>query len=602
MILFEDSGLSPEIVKAVKELGFEKLTPIQEQAIPHLLSSNQDVIASAQTGTGKTAAFGLPIIQNLDLSLPKTQALILAPTRELAIQIADEITNYAKYLKKINVLAVYGGANIVTQINKLESNPQIVIGTPGRTLDLIKRRKLFLDSLSYVVLDEADEMLSMGFQEDLDEILSHASGEQQTLLFSATLPPQIKSLAKKYMNNPLNIFTGELNKSSDNVKHVFFKVQNNHKYEVLKRFIDLNKDFFGIIFCRTKRETDEIAKLLLKDNFKADAIHGDLSQAQRDNVMDKFRNKVVTILVATDVAARGIDVDDLTHVIHYQLPDDLEVFIHRSGRTGRAGKTGTSVALVNRKEISRINQLEKKLKQTFEQLAVPRALDIFAAKLDRLGSKIIEAKTNQEAIDLFYESFAEKFKDISKEDILKNIISIELKELNNSSLNDRSLEDNDRGSRDKSSHDDSFDDGFVRLFINLGKKQDLTPSALIQMFNSISEGKHFAIGRIEIENGFSFIQVPQEIADLSLEHLKDTKYKGNRINIEIANNANSRKSSDAGRSRFRSGGGRDKGRDRDRSSGKGSRDSGSGGSGKKSSGGGKDNKDNNRGRKRFSYN
>lgn len=604
MILFEDSGLSPEIVKAVKEIGFEKLTPIQEQAIPHLLSSTQDVIASAQTGTGKTAAFGLPIIQNLDLSLPKTQALILAPTRELAIQIAEEITNYAKYLKKINVVAVYGGANIVTQINKLSSHPQIVIGTPGRTLDLIKRKKLFLDSLSYVVLDEADEMLSMGFQEDLDEILSYASGDQQTLLFSATLPPQIKSLAKKYMDNPLNIFSGELNKSSDNVKHVFFKVQNNHKYEVLKRFIDLNKDFFGIIFCRTKRETDEIAKLLLKDNFKSDAIHGDLSQAQRDNVMDKFRNKVVTILVATDVAARGIDVDDLTHVIHYQLPDDLEVFIHRSGRTGRAGKNGTSVALVNRKEISRIKQLEKKLKQTFEQLSVPRAHDIFAAKLDRLGSKIIDAKTNQEAIDLFYESFLEKFKDISKEDILKNIISIELKELNNSSLNDKSLEDNDRNERNRDDRDDSFDDEFVRLFINLGKKQDITPSALIQMFNGISDGKHFAIGRIEIENGFSFIQVPQEIADLALEFLKDTKYKGNKINIEIANNSNSRKSSgDSGRNRFRSGGsgsGRDRGRDRDRSSNSGGRgkkdDSGAGGRS------GNSGKDNNRGRKRFSYN
>ncbi len=576
MILFEESGLSPEIVKAVKEMGFEKLTPIQEKAIPHILNFNQDVIASAQTGTGKTAAFGLPIIDRIDANKSHTQVLILAPTRELAIQIADELTHYSKYHKKLNVVAVYGGANIVPQIAKLNSNPHIVIGTPGRTLDLINRRKLSLADLDFVVLDEADEMLSMGFSEDLDEILSHTPEEKQTLLFSATLPPQIKSLAKKYMHDPLNIFTGELNKSSDNVKHVFFKVQNSDKYEVLRRYIDLDKNFFGIIFCRTRRETGEIAALLMKDGFRADAIHGELSQAQRDTVMDKFRKKIVTILVATDVAARGIDVEDLTHVVHYQLPDDLEVFIHRSGRTGRAGKTGISVALVNKKEISRIKMLEKKFKQPFDQLEIPKPHDVFASKLERLGNRILEAKQNTEAIDLFFESFNTKFADISKEDLLKQILSIELSELTNSSLNDnlgknsRNDDDYDSGSRrGREGREGRFGEvdnsNFSRLFVNLGNKHNINPGTLIQLFNSISDGADFPIGKIEIESGFSFIEVPHDIADKSLELLNDSKYKGFRLSIERANKSSSRGGgggnrrerggSDRGGSSERSGGG-----------------------------------------------
>lgn len=549
MILFEESGLSPEIVRAVKEMGFEKLTPIQEKSIPHILNYNQDIIASAQTGTGKTAAFGLPIIDKIDANLSHTQVLILAPTRELAIQIADELTQYSKYHKKLNVVAVYGGANIVPQIAKLNSNPHIVIGTPGRTLDLINRRKLSLANLDYVVLDEADEMLSMGFSEDLDEILSHAPEEKQTLLFSATLPPQIKSLAKKYMHDPLNIFSGELNKSSENVKHVFFKVQNSDKYEVLRRFIDLDRNFFGIIFCRTRRETGEIAALLMKDGFRADAIHGELSQAQRDTVMDKFRKKIVTILVATDVAARGIDVDDLTHVVHYQLPDDLEVFIHRSGRTGRAGKTGVSVALVNKKEIARIKMLEKKLKQSFEQLEIPKPQDVFASKLERLGNRILEAKPNKEAIDLFFESFNEKFASVSKEALLKNILSIELSELTNSSLNDHlgknAKNDVDesfsRRGKERFGHTENSD--FSRLFVNLGKKHNINPGALMQLFNSIADGVDFPVGKIEIENGFSFIEVPHDIAEKSLELLKDSKYKGFRLNIEKANKNSGKNSS-----------------------------------------------------------
>jgi ATP-dependent RNA helicase DeaD len=532
MMLFEESGLSPDIIKAVKELGFEKLTPIQEKTIPHILNSNQDVIASAQTGTGKTAAFGLPIIEKLEDSSKHTQVLVLAPTRELAIQIAEEMTNYSKYLKKLNIVAVYGGANIVPQIDKLKNNPHVVIGTPGRTLDLINRKKLSLSHLDYLVLDEADEMLSMGFTEDLDEILSHAPQEKQTLLFSATLPTQIKTLAKKYMQDPISISTGAVNKSADNVKNVYYKVQNKEKYEVLRRCIDLEKEFYGIIFCRTRRETGEIANQLINDGFKADALHGDLSQAQRDHVMDKFRRKVIHLLVATDVAARGIDVDDLTHVVHYQLPDDLEVFIHRSGRTGRAGKSGISISLINKKETSRIKMLENKLKQVFTSLAIPNANDVFTAKLLRVATRIKEATPDPKSNQLFLETFAHSFADMSKEDILERLLALEV----SSSLGSTSMvsfkeeEEDRRGGDSRRKRGDNEE--FTRLFVNIGKRQKINPGSLIQLFNSVSDGENFPIGKIEIEGGFSFIEVPHHIANKAIELLHNSKYKGLTLSIE----------------------------------------------------------------------
>jgi ATP-dependent RNA helicase DeaD len=534
MMLFEESGLSPDIIKAVKELGFEKLTPIQEKTIPHILNSNQDVIASAQTGTGKTAAFGLPIIEKLEDSSKHTQVLVLAPTRELAIQIAEEMTNYSKYLKKLNIVAVYGGASIVPQMDKLKNNPHVVIGTPGRTLDLIKRKKLSLSNLDYLVLDEADEMLSMGFTEDLDEILSHAPQEKQTLLFSATLPTQIKTLAKKYMQDPISISTGAVNKSADNVKNVYYKVQNKEKYEVLRRCIDLEKEFYGIIFCRTRRETGEIANQLINDGFKADALHGDLSQAQRDHVMDKFRRKVIHLLVATDVAARGIDVDDLTHVVHYQLPDDLEVFIHRSGRTGRAGKSGISISLINKKETSRIKMLENKLKQEFTSLPIPNANDVFTAKLLRVATRIKEATPDPKSNKLFLETFAHSFQDMSKEDILERLLALEV----NSSLGSTSLisykeeEEDKRGGESRRKRGENED--FTRLFVNIGKRQKINPGSLIQLFNSVSDGENFPIGKIEIEGGFSFIEVPHHIANKAIELLHNSKYKGLTLSIEAS--------------------------------------------------------------------
>jgi ATP-dependent RNA helicase DeaD len=534
MMLFEESGLSPDIIKAVKELGFEKLTPIQEKTIPHILNSNQDVIASAQTGTGKTAAFGLPIIEKLEDSSKHTQVLVLAPTRELAIQIAEEMTNYSKYLKKLNIVAVYGGASIVPQMDKLKNNPHVVIGTPGRTLDLIKRKKLSLSNLDYLVLDEADEMLSMGFTEDLDEILSHAPQEKQTLLFSATLPTQIKTLAKKYMQDPISISTGAVNKSADNVKNVYYKVQNKEKYEVLRRCIDLEKEFYGIIFCRTRRETGEIANQLINDGFKADALHGDLSQAQRDHVMDKFRRKVIHLLVATDVAARGIDVDDLTHVVHYQLPDDLEVFIHRSGRTGRAGKSGISISLINKKETSRIKMLENKLKQEFTSMPIPNANDVFTAKLLRVATRIKEATPDPKSNKLFLETFAHSFQDMSKEDILERLLALEV----NSSLGSTSLisykeeEEDKRGGESRRKRGENED--FTRLFVNIGKRQKINPGSLIQLFNSVSDGENFPIGKIEIEGGFSFIEVPHHIANKAIELLHNSKYKGLTLSIEAS--------------------------------------------------------------------
>jgi len=534
MMLFEESGLSPDIIKAVKELGFESLTPIQEKTIPHILNSNQDVIASAQTGTGKTAAFGLPIIEKIEDSSRHTQVLILAPTRELAIQIAEEMANYSKYLKKLNIVAVYGGANIVPQIDKLKNNPHVVIGTPGRTLDLIKRKKLSLAHLDYLVLDEADEMLSMGFTEDLDEILSHAPSEKQTLLFSATLPTQIKSLAKKYMEDPISISTGAVNKSADNVKNVFYKVQNKEKYEVLRRCIDLEKEFYGIIFCRTRRETGEIANQLINDGFKADALHGDLSQAQRDHVMDKFRKKIIHLLVATDVAARGIDVEDLTHVVHYQLPDDLEVFIHRSGRTGRAGKSGISISLINKREISRIKMLENKLKKEFTPLSIPNANDVFTAKLLRVASRIKEAIPNPSSNKLFLETFSSAFENLSKEDILERLLALEVNTSLGSSnyISEKEEDDSDYRDRGEQRRSRSSDSNFTRLFINIGKRQKINPGSLIQLINSVSDGEDFPIGKIEIEGGFSFIEVPHNIASKAIDLLHNSKYKGLTLSIE----------------------------------------------------------------------
>ncbi|MGC9352771.1 MAG: DEAD/DEAH box helicase [Mariniphaga sp.] len=401
MTLFNTMGLSPEIQQAVELLGFETPTPIQDKTIPFLLENNTDMVALAQTGTGKTAAFGLPIIQQIDTSKKHTQALILSPTRELALQIASDLTNFSKFTQKINIVVVYGGADIRKQINELERGASIVVGTPGRTLDLIKRKKLKVNEIKWLVLDEADEMLSMGFKDDLDAILETSPKEKQTMLFSATMPKEIVSIANKYMTNPHEISVGRKNTGAENVEHHYYVIHAKDRYIALKRVADINPNIYGIIFCRTRAETKEVADKLMQDGYNADALHGDLSQAQRDHVMARFRGKHLQMLVATDVAARGLDVNDLTHVINYNLPDDPEIYIHRSGRTGRAGKKGISVTMIHLREKGKLRQVEKKVNKTFIQKPVPSGKEICEKQLFSLIDKMENTEVNEAEIGQF---------------------------------------------------------------------------------------------------------------------------------------------------------------------------------------------------------
>ncbi|RLD83641.1 MAG: ATP-dependent helicase, partial [Bacteroidetes bacterium] len=425
MITFKETELNPEILKALDELGFVNPTPIQEKTIPHLLSSERDLVGFAQTGTGKTAAFGLPIIHQIDTKSKNVQAIILSPTRELCVQIAQDITNYAKYTKGLNVVAVYGGTSIDTQIRSLKKGAQIVVGTPGRTLDLIKRKKLKLSTVEYLVLDEADEMLTMGFKDDLDAILEGTPAEKQTLLFSATMPKEIANIAKKYMKDSVEISAGKKNIGAENVNHIYYMVNARDRYLALKRIADINPKIYGIVFCRTRRETKEVAEKLMGDGYNADALHGDLSQAQRDYVMSRFRTKKLQLLVATDVAARGLDVTDLTHIINYNLPDDLEVYIHRSGRTGRAGKKGISISIIHSRETGKIRMIQKKVGKTFEHIPVPSGKEICGKQLYNLIDKVEKIEVDESQIEQFLPEIYKKLDWLSREELIKHFVSAE---------------------------------------------------------------------------------------------------------------------------------------------------------------------------------
>src|SRR6056297_2425579 len=425
MTLFNEMGLNPEIQLAIEEIGFEQPTPIQEKVVPFLMNDKQDLVALAQTGTGKTAAFGLPILQQIDTTKKATQTLILSPTRELAMQIANDLENYAKHLTKINIAVVYGGADIKKQINQLERGAQIVVGTPGRTLDLLKRKKLKVNEIRWLVLDEADEMLSMGFKDDLDAILETSPASKQTLLFSATMPKEIVTIAGKYMEDPLEIAVGKNNTGAENVEHHYYLIHARDRYIALKRIADMNPHIYGIIFCRTRAETKEVADKLMRDGYNADALHGDLSQAQRDHVMARFRNKHLQMLVATDVAARGLDVTDLTHVINYNLPDDPEVYIHRSGRTGRAGKRGISVTLIHLREQGKLRQVEKKVNKKFIKKPVPLGKEICAKQLFNLIDGVEKAEVNEARIEAFMPVIYKKLAWLEREDLIKHFVSVE---------------------------------------------------------------------------------------------------------------------------------------------------------------------------------
>jgi len=422
---FLNFSLKGELIKAINKLGFNHPTPIQQKVIPHLMSSNQDLIASAQTGTGKTAAFGLPLLDLTNTRDTNVQTLILCPTRELCIQITNDLISYSKYLKMIKILAVYGGAKIQKQISSLKKGPQIVVGTPGRTKDLIRRKKLFIGNIDRLILDEADEMLSMGFKDDLETIINATSKKKQILLFSATMTPKVVMVTKKYMRNSLEIAVARVNRAADNVQHIFYMVQAKDRYEVVKRIADMNPDIYGIVFCRTRRETKEVANKLMNDHYNADTIHGDLSQAERDDVMGRFRKRQLQILVATDVAARGLDVEDLTHVINYNLPDDDEIYIHRSGRTGRAGKKGVSMVIIHGREIRKLKDVERTCGISFTKKDVPNGLDICKERLYALIDKIEKVNVNEEQIEPFLPYIYEKLNWLDREKLIKHFVSAE---------------------------------------------------------------------------------------------------------------------------------------------------------------------------------
>jgi len=535
MNLFENLGLDKSLLKAVQELGFEKPTPIQEKTIPHLLTGKGDFIASAQTGTGKTAAFGLPSIQLTGIGQKQTQTLILSPTRELCIQIAKDLTQYAKYIKGLNVVAIYGGASMETQMRALKKGAHIVVGTPGRTKDMIKRKKLQIGNVNRMILDEADEMLSMGFKDDLEAILAKTPEEKQTLLFSATMPEKIVSITKKYMNNPEKISVARVNVGAENVSHSYYMVHAKDKYEVLKRIADLNPNIYGITFCRTRRETKEIANKLMHDGYNADAIHGDLSQAQRDEVMGRFRKRQLQMMVATDVAARGLDVNDLTHVINFNLPDDSEVYIHRSGRTGRAGKSGKSIAIIHMRDMRRIKDIERISDISFKKELVPSGKDICQKQLFSLIDKIEKVHVDEKQIEPFLPAIYEKFESLDREELIKHFVSAEFNRFLAYYKNARDINvDHHSSDKQRNKRDNRRQASFQNFFINLGSVNRLEPVKLIGLINEALKSRNVEIGRIEIMKKFAFFEIDEKITPELLKGMNGQKFEGVKVFVEIS--------------------------------------------------------------------
>ena len=532
MSTFLELGLKAPIIKALSGLGYEKPTVIQEKAIPQIISSTDDLKAFAQTGTGKTAAFSLPIIELLDPSSSNVQAIILSPTRELAVQIGNNIKDFCKYLKEVKVTKVYGGSSIEDQIRSLKKGSQIVVGTPGRTVDLINRRALKLGNVQWLVLDEADEMLNMGFKDELDKVLEATPETKQTLLFSATFPREVESIAKNYMTKPVEITSGQKNQGSDNVNHEYYSVTERTRYQALKRIADLNPNIYAIIFCITRRETQEVADKLIKDGYSADSLHGDLSQAQRDSVMGKFRKKTIQILVATDVAARGLDVSELTHVINHKLPDQIENYTHRSGRTGRAGNKGISIVLVNGKEKGKLRPIEKIIKKKFIQAKVPSGKEICQNKLMNLIDKVQAIEVNETQINEFLPNIYDKLKDLDREELIQKFVSLEFNTMlayyeNAKDLNDLSSKDNSRAR--------STNENMTRFFINIGRKDSLNPAKLIGLINDQNIGDKIEIGAIDILDTFSFFELDKDFEDKALDAFASNQpdFDGRSVNIEV---------------------------------------------------------------------
>ena len=539
---FKELGLREEIITAVDELGFEEAMPIQEKSIPFIKNESKDLVALAQTGTGKTAAFGLPILDSIDENLRATQALVIAPTRELCVQISNDLKNFSKHIKGMKIVPVYGGENIITQLKQLDVTPQIVVATPGRLIDLMKRKKVDLGGIRYLVLDEADEMLNMGFKEDIETILESTPESRRTFLFSATMPKDVEEMSRNYMGEREQITIGTKNSGNENVEHVYYMVQAKDRYLALKRIVDMNPDIYAIIFCRTRQETQEVAEKLMKDGYNADALHGDLSQAQRDAVMQKFRIKHLQILVATDVAARGLDVSDLTHVINYNLPDDIESYTHRSGRTGRAKKKGVSIAIIHTKEKHRIKSIERIIKREFIRKDVPNGMDICKKQLFHLINRMENVEVNSEQIDPLLPEIFSKLEYLDKEEIIKKFVSLEFnrfleyyKDARDLNVKETPKEGgNGNGGKKKKSGRKT------RLKMNLGERDRITPKRLLGIINDTVGDKTISINDIEITQRYTFFDVFDDQkgkimnafadTDLEISEAKGSRSKGGNGN------------------------------------------------------------------------
>lgn len=538
MKTFEELGVSEEIRRAIEEMGYAYPMPVQEEVIPYLLENGHDVVALAQTGTGKTAAFGLPLIQKTDVGDNRPQSLILCPTRELCLQIAGDLNDYSKYVDGLKVLPVYGGSSIESQIRSLKKGVHIIVATPGRLLDLMKRRTVSLATVSNVVMDEADEMLNMGFSEDINAILSEVPQERNTLLFSATMSDEIARISKNYLHDAREITIGRRNEGTANVRHVVYMVHAKDKYETLKRIVDYNPKIYGIIFCRTKRETQEIADKLMQEGYNADSLHGDLSQAQRDLVMQKFRIRNLQLLVATDVAARGLDVDDLTHIINYGLPDDTESYTHRSGRTGRAGKTGTSVAIVNLKERGKIRAIEKAIGKQFEKGEVPTAWQICKKQLFKVIDDLEKVKVNEEEINEFMPEIYRKLDWLGKEDLIKRVVSHEFNRFfeyyrDKDEIETVSDSKKEQRAREESKGPRKAEAGYVRMHINLGKIDRFNLRGLMAMLNDNTR-RRVDVGRVDLMKKFSFFEVDEKETENVLRAFRGLTWNGRRVVVEVA--------------------------------------------------------------------
>ena len=564
MNLFEQLGLDEPILKAISDMGFETPSEIQQKAIPTLLANGADMVALAQTGTGKTAAFGFPLLQLIDTDSRVTQGLILSPTRELCLQIASELRNYAKYLPKVNVVAVYGGASIEEQARSFKKGAQIIVATPGRMQDMIRRNFVDISHINYCVLDEADEMLNMGFYEDITAILSHTPQEKSTWLFSATMPNEVAKIARKFMRKPIEITVGTRNQATNTVQHEYYIVSGRHRYQALKRLADANPDIFSVVFCRTKRDTQAVAEKLIEDGYNAAALHGDLSQNQRDLVMKSFRARQIQMLVATDVAARGIDVDDITHVIHYQLPDEIETYNHRSGRTGRAGKSGISMVILPKSEVKKIKTIEKMIGQPFEQKQLPSGMEICEIQLYHLANNLKNTEVNP-AIDDYLPAIYKELQEVNRDELIKKIFSVEFTRFFNYYKNAENLSvENERESRSGGNSDE------VRYFINIGERDGYDWKSLKDFLKATLNLGRDDVFKVDVKNSFSFFNTDADLSDLVMSTFTDFQMDGRFINVELSTKGAGR---DRGGRKRGNDDGRKHGNDEGRSRKKGQRES-----------------------------